>query len=50
MKYVQLLFGLDKASNKQIENYLKENLNLKLNSDNKLQIDWQLRYITFEKI
>lgn len=50
MKYVQLLFGLDKANTEQIEKYLTKNLNLTKNNNNKLQIDWQLRYVTFQKI
>jgi SAM-dependent methyltransferase len=49
MTYMKLLFGIDKASTKQIVAYLKDHLGLKKTDENIFMINWCLRYVTFSK-
>lgn len=50
LKYIKLIFGLDKPDDEDLEKYLKKNLNLRINNDDRYTIDWSLRYIVLKKI
>lgn len=49
LQFIKLMFGLDKATDEDLFDYLTKNLNLRINNDGRYIIDWSLRYIVLKK-
>lgn len=49
LKFIKLMFGLDKANEEDLFEQLSKQLNLRKNKDDRYIIDWSLRYIILKK-
>lgn len=49
LQYLKLMFGLDKAIDEDLFEYLTKNLNFRINNEARYSIDWSLRYILLEE-